>query len=123
MATTALTSTSFGYVAGGQGVNITPGDLTAFPNANTGVTFQNTGHEVLFVNNGTASPITVQPVLQRSVQGQTPTIPAASLPASKFQVYGPWPTADFGTAMTVNITAGATGVTVGLFGQAYAPGT
>lgn len=124
MTTLALVPTPFGWVPGQAGVDLTPADLTAYPNADTGVTFPNyNGNVILVVNNGTASAITVQPVAIRTVEQQSVSVPSYSLAAGKMQGFGPFPTNDFNVAgiMTVNITAGATGVTVGAFQFTTAP--
>jgi hypothetical protein len=124
MATQALVPTAFGWVPGAAGVDITPSTLTAFTNTNTGVTFPNyNGNVILLVNNGYASAITVQPVAVRTVEQQSVTIPAYSLAAGKMQGFGPFPPNDFNVAgiMTVNITAGGAGVTVGAFQFTTAP--
>lgn len=118
MATLALTPTPFGWVPGAAGVDLTPTDLTAYPSADTGVTFPNyNGNVILIVNNGYTAAITVQPVAVRTVEQQSVSIPAYSLANGKVQAFGPFPPNDFNVAgiMTVTITAGGTGVTVGAF--------
>lgn len=121
MATLALVPTAFGWVPGQAGVDMTPTggtNMVAYPNTDTGVTFPNySGNVILVVNNGYTAPITVQPVAVRTVEQQAVTIPAYSLAAGKIQAFGPFPPNDFNVAgiMTVNITAGGSGVTVGAF--------
>lgn len=120
MATQALVPTAFGWVPGGAGVVLTPAALTAFTFANSGVTFPNYNGNVILVvaNNQASGSITVQPVAVRTVEQQAVTVPASpALVVGAMQAYGPFPPNDFNVAgiMTVNITATATGVTVGAF--------
>ena len=125
MTTLALTPTAFGWVPGQAGVDLTPADLTAYPNADTGVTFPNyNGNVILVVSNNQASgTISVQPVAVRTVEQQAVTVPPYTLANLKTQAFGPFPPNDFNVAgiMTVNITATATGVTVGAFQFTTAP--
>jgi hypothetical protein len=125
MTVLALTPTAFAWVPGQAGLDLTPADLTAFPNADTGVTFPNySGNVILVVYNGMASgTITVQPVAVRTVEQQAVTVPAYTLANLKMQVFGPFPPNDFNVAgvMTVNITASAAGVGVGAFSMVKAP--
>ena len=118
MTNVALTPVPFGWIPGQQGVDITPATaLTALGAGVTTVTFPNySGNVILVVNNGSGSPLNVQPVAIRTVEGQTVTIPAYSLPAGKVQAFGPFPPNDFNVAgiMTVNV-AGAASVTGGAF--------
>lgn len=116
MATLALTPVPFGFIPGAAGVDVTPADLTAYPSADTGVTFPNSGGNVLLaVNNGYSASITVTGVAARGVQGQIPALPPYSLPAGKYQMFGPFPVSDFGNTVTVSIAAAGSGVTVGAF--------
>lgn len=122
MPNVALVPTAFGWVPGQAGVDITPSTLTALTTATT-VTFPNySGNVILIINNGSASPINVQPVAIRTVEQQSVTVPAYSLPAGKVQAFGPFPPNDFNVAgiMTVNV-AGAASVTGGAFQMTTAP--
>lgn len=124
MTTLALVPTPFGWVPGAAGVDLTPADLTAFPSADTGVTFPNyNGNVILVVSNNYTAAVTVQPVAIRTVEQQTVSVPAYSLAVGKTQGFGPFPPNDFNVAniMTVNITAGGAGVTVGAFQFTTAP--
>ena len=125
MATLALIPTPFGWIPGQAGVALTPSGLTAYPQADTGVTFPNyNGNVILVVYNGQASgTITVQPVAIRTVEQQAVTVPAYTLANLAMQAFGPFPPNDFNVAgvMTVNITATAAGVTVGAFQMTTAP--
>lgn len=117
MTNVALTPTAFGWVPGATGVDITPTTLAALGAGVTTVTFPNySGNVILIINNGSASPINVQPVAVRTVEQQTVTVPAYALPAGKVQAFGPFPPNDFNVAgiMTVNV-AGAASVTGGAF--------
>lgn len=114
MTNVALAPVPFGYIPGAAGVDLTPTDWTAAGAGVTSVTFPNGGNVVLAINNGSASPLAITPVLARGVQGQTPTVPAYSLAAGKVQGYGPFPVKDFGSTVTVNFT-GAASITVQAF--------
>lgn len=123
MTNVALVPTAFGWVPGQAGVDITPSTLTALGAGVTTVTFPNfSGNVILIVNNGSASPINVQPVAIRTVEQQSVTVPAFALPAGKVQAFGPFPPNDFNVAgiMTVNV-AGAASVTGGAFQMTTAP--
>ena len=123
MTNVALVPTAFGWVPGQAGVDITPATLTALGVGVTTVTFPNySGNVILIVNNGSASPINVQPVAIRTVEQQSVTVPAFALPAGKVQAFGPFPPNDFNVAgiMTVNV-AGAASVTGGAFQMTTAP--
>lgn len=123
MTNVALTPTAFGWVPGQAGVDITPTTLTALGAGVTTVTFPNySGNVILIINNGSASPINIQPVAIRTVEQQSVTVPNYSLPAGKVQAFGPFPPNDFNVAgiMTVNV-AGAASVTGGAFQMTTAP--
>lgn len=123
MTNVALTPTAFGWVPGQAGVTMTPAGLTALGAGVTTVTFPNySGNVILVINNGSASPINVQPVAVRTVEQQTPTIPAYSLGAGVVMAFGPFPPNDFNVAgiMTVNV-AGAASVTGAAFQMTTAP--
>jgi hypothetical protein len=124
MTTLALVPTPFGWVPGGAGVVLTPSALTAYPSADSGVTFPNyNGNVILVVNNGYSAAITIAPVPIRTVEQQEITMPSYSLAAAAMQAFGPFPPNDFNVAgiMTVNITTAGSGVTVGAFQFTTAP--
>lgn len=113
MANTVLAPVPFGFIPGAAGVDLTPADWTSVATA-TGVTAANDGHTVVAINNGSASPLAVTPVLAHSVQGVTPTLAARSIPAGKVECFGPFPVADFGKNVTLTFT-GVASVTAQAF--------
>ncbi len=86
-------------------IELTPGggspldllaELTASAlGSNTGITFPNTGHEVVFVQTGSAGSTTVTSQIGTTIEGQTvPGVaPASAQAASKILAYGPYPSA------------------------------
>jgi hypothetical protein len=98
-----LTPVPFGYIPGSAGVDVTPADLAAA--TSTSLTFAHSGNVILVVYNGSGSSITVTPTAIRGVQNVIPTIPPSSLPTLKSQAYGPFPVKDFGSPMTVVLSA------------------
>src|SRR6266487_4170866 len=90
---TLLTLTPTNLVAGGG----SPTDITdAFVSigSNTGVLFQNTGHEIVLVQTNSTGTTTVTSDIGTTVQGQTvPGVaPGSAQSASKIYSYGPYPT-------------------------------
>lgn len=89
-----LTLTPISLVAGGGSPTDLTAALTASPlGANTGILFQNTGHEVVFVQtNATAGGTTVTSDIGTKVQGQTvPGVSGGTQPVSDIRMYGPFP--------------------------------
>ena len=89
-----LTLTPVVLTAGGA----SPTDLTAALAAsplggNTGIVFQNTGKEVVYVQtNATAGGTTVSSDIGTTIQGQTvPAVPGGTQPLSDLRMYGPYP--------------------------------
>lgn len=114
MTNVALTPVPFGFVVAGAGVDLKSTNWTAAGAGVTTVTFPNDGRTIIAVNNGSASPINVGPVLTRGVQGQVPTVPTYSLAAAAVQGFGPFPVKDFGSTVTFNVP-GAASITVAAF--------
>lgn len=86
MARTPLTPT----VMGTAGVNLTT--LLAALGAATGVSWSNTGREVLYVSVGT-TPTTVTENIGATILGQGVTAPTVALSASTVYLLGPYPSA------------------------------
>lgn len=113
-----LTLTPVSLVAGGGSPTSLTSALSASPlGSNTGVLFQNTGHEVLVVQtNATTGGTTVTSDIGTTVQGQTvPGVaPGAAQAVSTIAMYGPYPSqynrqdgtndieVDFGTPANVS---------------------
>lgn len=113
MANTVLAPVPFGFIPGAAGVDLTPTDWPSVAAA-TGVTVANDGRTVIAINNGSASPLVLTPLLQHPVQGVEPALPTFSLPAGKVQGFGPFPVADFGKTVTITFT-GVASVTAQAF--------
>ena len=91
---TVLTVNPTNLNAGGASPTSLTAALAASPlGSNTGIKFQNTGHEVVAVQtNATSGGTTVSSDIGTTVQGQTvPAVPGGTQPLSTIQMYGPYP--------------------------------
>jgi hypothetical protein len=100
---------------GGSPTNLTSA-LSGSPlSSNTGILFQNTGHEVVVVQTGSGGSTTVSSDIGTTVQGQTvPAVSGGTQAASQIVLYGPYPSQydrqdgtndieiDFGTGANVS---------------------
>jgi len=82
MARTALTPQRF--VVGGLLASYVPPDAA-------GVSFRNSGKQILHVKNGSGASITVTEHIGRTVQGQAVTSPTATVAAGADRFFGPFP--------------------------------
>jgi hypothetical protein len=85
-----------------QGTNRTPGldvSVAAFVAVDVGLNdkWQNTGREMVMVNNGSGAPITVTENLVATIDGQTPAGIVNTIPAGKTHLFGPFPTNAYNT--------------------------
>jgi hypothetical protein len=92
MATLSVTSISR------NGVDVTAAALTAA--AAGGDAFTTSGQEYLVVNNGDASPHTVQFLFgpNAAVDGVAPVAPTHAVPAGKYYIFGPFDIARYADA-------------------------
>ena len=89
-----LTLSPISLVAGGGTPTGLTAALAASPlGSNTGVLFQNTGHEVVVVQtNATSGGTTVSSDIGTTVQGQTvPPVSGGTQAPSTIEIYGPFP--------------------------------
>ena len=56
-----------------------------------GVSFRNSGRQVVHIKNGSASSITITEKIGRTVQGQAVTAPTATIAAGAEKFFGPYP--------------------------------
>lgn len=92
MANAQLVPVTFGLPASGSGITVTPADLPAVAAGATGVFFANNGAMILLINNGAASAITVNTVVQKLTYGEAPAVlgAASNLAAGKMFAFGPF---------------------------------
>jgi hypothetical protein len=94
---------------------------TATPTLTTGDTFPNTGFEMVYINNGSASPITITPHINATLdptgQAAAGVDLAISVAAGVARIIGPFPPGTFNDATgNVKVTCSAvTTVTIAVF--------
>ncbi|MEU8920296.1 hypothetical protein AB0D10_05070 [Kitasatospora sp. NPDC048545] len=111
MARLALTATSQPKTGAASPLNLTALLTAGTLGANTGVSFVNTGREVLHISMG-AGASTVIVNIGTTIEGQSVTAITASLTSSATNIVGPFPSdenqpngqiyVDFGTPASVN---------------------
>lgn len=123
---------TFSYTPGQPGIDLSTVGLSLFQLNKFGFTFFNRyGDVVLIVYNTTSLPASVQPIVIRTVEHQTVTIPPSTIGSGQMQVFGPFPYGDFTNPdlvhpatsyfMNVNVSVTDSGLFAGAFRMVSAP--
>jgi hypothetical protein len=90
---TLLTLTPIQLTPGGGSPTDLTAALTASPlGSNTGIVFENTGHEIVIVSTNSTGNTTVTSDIGTTVQGQAvPGVSGGTQPASDIRIYAPYP--------------------------------
>jgi hypothetical protein len=114
MSLLTLTSSQFPKTGAAAPLNLTSLMAAGTLGANTGISFSNTGREVLFVNVATGGS-TCSIAIGTTIEGQAVAPLAPTLSASAVEVLGPFPTDENQPGGLINITFGTpANVTVAL---------
>lgn len=105
MANLALTATPFPKTGASAPLNLTALLTAGSLGANTGVTWSNTGREILYVQLG-ASASTCQILIGTTIEGQTVPALTPTLVTSAINVIGPFPSDEQSATGTMTVTFG-----------------
>lgn len=105
MSNLALTPSPFPKTGASAPLNLTSLLTAGTLGANTGVTWTNTGREILYVQLG-ASTSTCQILIGTTIEGQTVPALTPTLVTTAINVIGPFPSDEQGPGGTMTVTFG-----------------